>query len=96
MGEWKENKDDWEEMFIEGPLPHWTIARSEGYYMIVGTQLQIRDGRRMGNAFVDRIYYHNNLRRCVAVCYTDAGNTVNLVLDEMEECFHTPEWIMVN
>lgn len=70
------------------PLPHWAIGHSTGSFMVVGTQLATRDGRRCGNAYVDEIQNEK------AVVYTDIGTRIVLLESELHELFYPPNYIM--
>jgi len=74
-------------------LPEWAARRSNGNYMEVGAQLATRDGRKMGNAYVDGIESHLRLGE-VAVVVTDMGNTFRMTSAELEEAFHSPAYVM--
>lgn len=75
------------------PLPHWAVCRSHGKYMEEGAQLATRDGRRFGNAYVDRIEPHDKLGQ-VAVVITDMGSVMRMTVSELEEGFYPPVYIM--
>ncbi len=74
-------------------LPEWAVRRSGGNYMEPGAQLATRDGRRCGNAYVDRTEPHDSLG-LVAVVVTDMGNSMRMTLRELEELFHSPAYVM--
>ena len=80
--------------FPDHPLPEWAERVTRGEYMVVGAQLRTRDGRRLGNAFVNEIYLHEQLKENVAVCYTDAGSRFTFTLSELEDEFYPPVFIM--
>jgi hypothetical protein len=84
MSDW--NPDDF-------PLPEWAARRSGGNHMEIGAQLATRDGRRCGNAYVDRLEKHRRLGQ-VAVVITDMGTTMRLTQRELEELFHPPAYVM--
>lgn len=75
------------------PLPNWAVKESDGNYMEVGAQLATRDGRKIGNAYVDCIGPHVPLGQ-VAVVITDIGNKVVMTAAELEELFYPPAYIM--
>lgn len=78
------------------PMPDWAIGRAGGMYLI-GAQLPTRDGRRMGNAHIvdtlvppeDSVLAGRQQYRIL----TDAGTELVLTAQELEECFHPPEWV---
>lgn len=78
--------------YDEYPLPPWAEKRSDGTYMELGAQLCARDGRRCGNAFVDRL--HEEDYGLVADVITDAGTTIRLIQSEAEGMFHPPAYVM--
>lgn len=84
MEEW--NAEDY-------PLPEWAGKRSDGNYMEPGAQLATRDGRRTGNAYVDRIDNHDSLGP-LAVVVTDMGNTFRMTPMELNEAFYPPAYVM--
>lgn len=71
------------------PLPEWAVRRSDGNFMEVGAQLATRDGRRLGNAYVDEIRGPQ-----LATVVTDMGSRLTLTLRELEELFHPPSYVM--
>ena len=75
------------------PLPEWAEARSDGNYMELGAQLATRDGRKTGNAYVDRVEHHDSLGQ-LAVVVTDMGNTFRMTIRELEEAFYPPSYVM--
>lgn len=68
------------------PLPEWAEKRSDGNYMEPGAQLATRDGRRIGNAYVDRIE-QSEKGASIAVVVTDMGSTLHLNERELESEF---------
>jgi hypothetical protein len=74
-------------------LPPWAIKKSDGTYMEAGAQLATRDGRRMGNAYVDHLWGHAKLGQ-LAYVVTDIGNTFNATAKELEELFYPPTYVM--
>lgn len=84
--------------YIEEPLPYWASYKGDGYYMIEGAMLPTRDGRRLGNAYVDTIdsYYYNVNQELIifAICYTDIGSKMRLTLAELKEMFYPPPYVM--
>ncbi|MCK5603183.1 hypothetical protein KAR91_14975 [Candidatus Pacearchaeota archaeon] len=77
------------------PLPEWADRKSDGRYMIAGSQLATRDGRRMGNAFIDRITWHPHPSLGPLACIiTDAGSTLRMTLSEIKDTFYPPTYIM--
>lgn len=74
-------------------MPNWAVKESDGNYMEVGAQLATRDGRRIGNAYVNEIAPHDVFVR-VAIIISDIGNVVTLTEREMEELFYPPAYIM--
>lgn len=74
-------------------LPDWAERKSDGNYMEAGAQLATRDGRRCGNAYVDRVEAHDRLGH-VAVVITDMGNTFHMTVRELEGAFHPPVYVM--
>ena len=74
-------------------LPDWAGKRSDGDYMEVGAQLSTRDGRRMGNAYVDSLEQHEALGQ-LALIVTDIGNTSRMTIGELQEVFYPPEYVM--
>lgn len=75
------------------PLPEWAVRSSDGNYMEPGAQLATRDGRRLGNAYVDDIQQHDSLGQ-LAVVVTDMGNTFRMTIREIEEAFYQPAYVM--
>jgi len=75
------------------PLPGWAERRSNGDYMEIGAQLATRDGRRLGNAYVDRLEHHPELRK-LAVAITDMGTVLRMTFRELQECFYLPAYVM--
>ncbi len=75
------------------PIPEWAERRSSGAYMEVGAQLCTRDGRRLGNAYVDDISHHVQLGPLAHVI-TDMGSTFRMTLEELAEGFWPPAYIM--
>lgn len=78
---------------IEGPMPSWAERRSAGEYMDLGAQLPTRDGRLIGNAFVNGLRTIPE-RGLVADIVTDAGAKLSLTLDELSEYYHPPVYVM--
>ena len=74
-------------------LPEWAHKKSDGSYLEIGAQLATRDGRRVGNAYVDELVQHDSLGQ-LAVVVTDIGNTCRMTLDELMEAFYRPEYVM--
>lgn len=74
-------------------LPDWAERESDGNYMEAGAQLATRDGRRCGNAYVDRVEAHDRLGQ-VAVVVTDMGSTFRMTARELEGAFHPPAYVM--
>lgn len=83
--------DDWNTE--DYPLPEWAEKRSDGNYMEPGAQLATRDGRRLGNAYVDNLQQHDRLGQ-LAVVVTDMGNTFRMTIRELEEAFYPPAYVM--
>jgi hypothetical protein len=77
----------------EYPLPHWAERKSDGGYMEAGAQLATRDGRRCGNAYVDRLEKHRRLGQ-IAVVVTDMGTVMRMTQRELEESFYPPAYVM--
>jgi hypothetical protein len=86
-----QSEEDWDD--VDFPLPEWAERRSDGNYMEAGAQLATRDGRRCGNAYVDRIEAHSALGQ-VAVVITDMGNSFRMTLSELEGAFYPPAYVM--
>ena len=78
----------------EEPLPEWAEKRSEGNYMEPGAQLATRDGRRTGNAYVDRLESHKELGM-LAVVVTDMGNSFRMTQRELVYQYYPPEYVMI-
>lgn len=74
-------------------LPEWADRISDGTYMVKGTQLCTRDGRRMGNAVVTSNPYRVYELTVVNV-RTDKNNQFAHTLSELEGCFHVPTLVM--
>lgn len=74
-------------------LPEWATRHSNGAYMEAGAQLRTRDGRRMGNAYVDRIEGHASTGE-LAVVITDMGSRSRMTAAELEELFYPPSYVM--
>lgn len=75
------------------PIPDWAIGRCNGAY-VLGAQLPTRDGRRCGNAHIIDIEPASwDKTVLVHIALTDAGNTMKLTLNELEELFYPPMWI---
>lgn len=84
-------QDDWNaEDFM---FPEWVERRSDGNYMEPGAQLATRDGRMCGNAYVDGIEPHDSFGQ-VAVVVTDMGNSSRMTIQELEEAFYPPAYVM--
>lgn len=75
------------------PLPDWAIRRSDGNYMEAGAQLCTRDGRRLGNAFVECVETHERYGE-IATVTTDMGNTFRYTLPELQSAFYPPSYVM--
>jgi len=75
------------------PLPEWAARRSDGNYMEPGAQLATRDGRRLGNAYVDGVQQHDK-QGWVAVVVTDIGNSFCMTIRELEQAFYPPAYVM--
>lgn len=71
-------------------LPYWAVCHSDGDYMVIGTQLMTKDGRRCGNAYVDDIEELGKL----AVVITDMRNVIRMTLNELKETFYPPLYVM--
>jgi hypothetical protein len=71
-------------------LPHWAIGYASGNYMIEGAQLCTKDGRKIGNAFVNKVFTCQENLEIV----TDMGNVVILNQQEAEELFYPPMYVM--
>jgi len=83
------------DQIFEEPLPEWAASTTEGNYMAPDAQLRTRDGRRIGNARVERTYYYGKLKGAVVDIVTDAGTSVKaLLLAEVTELFYPPKYIM--
>lgn len=80
------------EPVYEEPLPGWAIGLAHGLY-VLGSQLPTRDGRRMGNAHIIDTKYSEPLDQTVYAVLTDAGNTLRMTQEELEECFYPPKYI---
>lgn len=81
------------EVNLEDMLPPWAKALAHGE-LVVGAQLPTRDGRRMGNAHIVDIGNTNtpNGKR-VHLVLTDAGNTMLMFADEIQEAFYPPKYV---
>ncbi len=79
--------------FNNFPLPHWAIKESNGTYMEIGAQLCTKDGRYIGNAFVNKISKHLKLG-LLAHIITDAGTSVTMSEKELQSRFYPPKFIM--
>lgn len=76
------------------PLPHWAESQIEwgvNGYLCERAQLCTRDGRKIGNAVIVKI---EPLTEWVFTVITDAGNTLILNIEELQELFHPPKFIM--
>lgn len=82
----KMNEDDF-------TLPHWAIRHSDGDCMVIGTQLMTKDGRKCGNAYVDGIEEHDKFGK-LAIVVTDMRNIFRMTLNELEEAFYPPLYVM--
>lgn len=75
------------------PIPEWAVGVCKGDY-VLGAQLPTRDGRRCGNAHIIHIVpapWDESVS--VHTVLTDAGTTMKLTRNELEELFHSPMWI---
>ena len=77
------------------PLPEWAERFSDGNYMEVGAQLPTRDGRRVGNAFVQGVLQDEQFGK-LAVVVTDAGNVVRYTEEELRTAFYPPQYICLD
>lgn len=78
---------------LDIPLPEWAERASDGEYTEVGAQLATRDGRRLGNAYVDAVDIVGELGYLVTVI-TDMGNVCHMTLRELQEAFYPPQYMM--
>lgn len=74
------------------PRPNWATGTTSGE-IALGAQLCTRDGRRIGNAVVIAwpIDRHGLF---FAEVLTDAGTTLALTVDEVNELYWPPKWLM--
>ncbi len=79
---------------MKEPLPHFVERFSDGNYMVKNTQLATRDGRKIGNARVLKVKYCKELKKEIAYCISDMGNTFSFSEDELKEYFHKPRYII--
>lgn len=70
---------------FEGYLPKWAIGLSNGELQL-GVQLCTKDGRRVGNGFVVDIWDIERFQLYIVM--TDAGNTMLLTVEEINEYYH--------
>lgn len=80
---------------LDDYLPEWASVRAKGDYTLFGAALPTRDGRRTGNAVCCGAVTSLNSEATFLVI-TDAGNTLRLMVTEMEELFYPPEFVMLN
>ena len=80
------------EIIEDEPLPPWAEKISNGNYFEIGAQLCTRDGRKIGNAFVNKIEFKNDLE--LAQIITDRGTIIYLTLPELKELFYKPRYVM--
>lgn len=84
------------EDLIGFPLPDWAIGTTDGE-LVLGAQLPTKDGRRCGNAHIiglkipPELVTESNLQQYHVL--TDAGNTMKLAADEVDELFHPPKFV---
>ena len=91
-------------MDYKNNLPEWAEKLSDGNYMELGAQLCTRDGRKIGNAYVDNIIYgtptcgsyvfSNPSYVQFAIIYTDAGTCLCFSERELREYFYEPKYVM--
>jgi hypothetical protein len=85
-----------ERLAPENWLPDWASGKVNNHtfngYRILKGQLNTKDGRRTGNAVV--VSHHYRHRNYVTRVITDAGNSMFLSENEIEELFYEPEYIM--
>jgi len=83
-----DDKDDVDEY----PLPPWALYRNNGEYMRLGAQLCTRDGRRVGNGFIDDFEVVDKV--LLAKVVTDMGNVFYMTKNELKETFYPPKFIV--
>lgn len=77
----------------EAQLPEWAVARAYGMLM-EGAQLPTKDGRRMGNSHIIKIVPGlHDMPSLNYLILTDAGNTVVMSENEIQEQFYRPEYV---
>lgn len=78
----------------EAHKPEWAIGRAGGQYLI-GAQLPTRDGRRMGNGHIINACEGYGILEGVTVygALTDAGSVISMTANELDKCFHPPQWV---
>jgi len=74
-------------------LPMWSIGESDGSFRKPYTALMTKDGRKIGNAVVvdDSVM---KIGCDFIKIVTDAGTILLLTDNEIQDFFHTPQWIM--
>ena len=78
-------------------LPDWAACQAFGQW-VPNAQLCTRDGRKVGNAVLiqwhEKSYPSQGVTLRLAQVTTDAGNTLNLTLSELDHLFYPPRWVM--
>lgn len=81
------------------PLPHWADKKLNGE-LEKYAQLSCRDGRKLGNAIIIRVYEESVLPEFLKgqgplyEIMTDFGNVLRLHTAEIEEAYHPTEYRM--
>ena len=71
-------------------LPRRAERENGDAYMTPGAQLATKDGRHIGNAFVE-IVYVDPYMGAIARIVTDRGNTRTMTESELRRSFHPPQ-----
>jgi hypothetical protein len=81
--------------FTPPPWPYWAtgLADPQQNYMQIGAQLATRDGRRCTNAVVADVDEFKSPYLLIKII-TDVGNIFDLTLDEVEDRYYPPAYIM--
>lgn len=71
-------------------IPEWAIGLSHGVLQ-PGCQLCTKDGRKVGNGFVMSI--DDTLFGEMYTVLTDAGNSLVLTLEELDDCYYVGNYV---
>lgn len=78
-------------------MPNWAVCANGRGEIKPGAQLQTRDGRRCGNAFVISLVDQSELpvsrREDTWLCLTDAGTSIKLTVNEINEMFWIGDYL---